>query len=162
MQPEPQTHLERLLARAHANPTDAKAYTAFVKELIATTVGVLGHAEPHGFQPLALTPSGSLGVCVFTHPVRYDAFTATQLPALDWQVRPDRARPLFEWAVANDLFVLLNPGSPLSKDFPPFELNDVLHGRWHQRNHRVQTLPRQRFHSRWHRSHCLQPRYPRD
>ncbi|GAA0332546.1 SseB family protein [Micropruina glycogenica] len=130
MQPEPQTHLERLLARAHANPTDAKAYTAFVKELIATTVGVLGHAEPHGFQPLALTPSGSLGVCVFTHPVRYDAFTATQLPALDWQVRPDRARPLFEWAVANDLFVLLNPGSPLSKDFPPFELNDVLHGRW--------------------------------
>ena len=61
---------------------------------------------------------------------RYDAFTATQLPALDWQVRPDRARPLFEWAVANDLFVLLNPGSPLSKDFPPFELNDVLHGRW--------------------------------
>lgn len=88
MQPEPQTHLERLLARAHANPTDAKAYTAFVKELIATTVGVLGHAEPHGFQPLALTPSGSLGVCVFTHPVRYDAFTATQLPALIGRCAP--------------------------------------------------------------------------
>jgi hypothetical protein len=130
MQPEPQTHLERLLARAQARPTDGKAYTAFVKELIATTLGVLGHDEPHGFQPLALTPSATLGACVFTHPVRYDTFTAGQLPALDWQVRSDRARPLFEWAVGNDLFVLLNPGSDLSKDFPPFELDGVLHGRW--------------------------------
>ncbi|MFT3860363.1 hypothetical protein [Micropruina sp.] len=127
----PQTHLERLLAQAHARPTDGKAYVAFVKELVVTMLGALGRDEAHGFQPLALAPSGTSGVCVFTHPLRYDAFTASMmLPQLDWQVRAERPRRLFGWAVQNELFVLLNPGSDLSKDFPPFELDRLLRGQW--------------------------------
>lgn len=128
---EPQTHLERLLAHAHLRPTDAKAYARFVKELMSTTLGALGKGAAHGFQPLEVSPAGTRGVCVFTHPARYDAFCAElMLPAADWQVRPERARPLFGWALTNELFVLLNPGSDYGKDFPPIELDRLLRGQW--------------------------------
>ena len=128
---EPQTPLERSLAPAHARPTDAKAYQGFVQELVGAMVGALGRPEPHGFQPLVLTPSGTPGVCVFSHPLRYDTFAARlMLPSSDWHVRPERARQLFAWAAGNELYVLLNPGSEFGKDFPPFELARLLHGQW--------------------------------
>lgn len=128
---EPQTNLERLLLQAQTNTTSARAYQAFVVELMAVLIGVLGRREPHGFQPLVLTPAGMPGVCVFSHPLRYDRFTnELMLPALDWQVRPEPTRSVFEWAVANDLTVLLNPGSECGKDFPAFELERFLRGQW--------------------------------
>lgn len=128
---EPQTQLERTLALSSTRPTDAKAYKGFVQELITTMVGTLGRAEQHGFQPLVLSPAGIAGVCVFSHPMRYDTFCAElMLPAPDWQVRPERARQLFEWAAGNELYVLLNPGSEFGKDFPPFELDRLLRGQW--------------------------------
>jgi len=128
---EPQTQLERLLVHSHLRPTDGKAYAAFVRELIGTTLGALGRREPHGFQPLVVSPSGTSGVCVFTHPARYDAFCSQlMLPAADWLVQPERARPLFGWALTNELFVLLNPGSDVGKDFPPLELDRLLRGQW--------------------------------
>ena len=128
---EAQTPLERLLAHAHTRPTDAKAYRAFVQELVGTVIGVLGLPESHGFQPLVLSPGGTTGVCVFSHPLRYDLFTAhVMLPARDWQVRPERARQLFAWAASNELFVLLNPGGDIGKEFPPFELDRLLRGEW--------------------------------
>ncbi len=131
MQAEPQTQLEWLLAHAQRRPTDGRAYTAFVKQLIGEVVGTLGRREPHGFQPLVLSPAGIAGVCVFSHPARYGLFTATlMLPVADWQVQPERVRPLFEWAASNQLYVLLNPGSDLAKDFPPVELDRLLRGHW--------------------------------
>ncbi len=131
MQFEPQTQLERMLALAHTRPTDAKAYRGFVQELTSSMVGALGRPEPHGFQPLVLSPAGTRGVCVFSHPLRYDAFCSElMLPGSDWQVRPERARQLFAWAAGNELFVLLNPGSEFGKDFPPFELDRLLRGAW--------------------------------
>lgn len=128
---EPQTQLERLLAHAHLRPTDGKAYTAFVRDLMSTTIGALGRREPHGFQPLVVSPSGTPGVCIFTHPTRYDTFCSElMLPASDWHVQPERARPLFGWALTNQLFVLLNPGSDVGKDFPPVEVDRLLRGQW--------------------------------
>lgn len=131
MQIAPQTPLESLLARAYRRPTDPRAYAAFVRDLMGAVVGVLGRHEQHGFQPLVLSPSGTAGVCVFTHPARYDTFTAElMLPSADWQVRSERVRPLFEWAAANRLYVLLNPGSEPAKDFPAVELERLLRGQW--------------------------------
>lgn len=128
---EPQTELERRLALAHSRPSDAKAYQGFVQELITIMLGALGRAAPHGFQPLVLSPAGTPGVCAFSHPLRYDTFTTeSMVPAPDWQVRPERARNLFAWAASNDLYLLLNPGSALGNDFPPFELDRLLRGQW--------------------------------
>ena len=47
-----------------------------------------------------------------------------------WEVRPEPARALFEWAATNELTVLLNPGSRYGKDFPAFELRRFLRGQW--------------------------------
>lgn len=127
----PQTPLETLLVQAYGRPTDARAYTAFVRELMSAVVGVLGRREPHGFQPLVLSPAGTAGVCVFTHPARYDTFAAElMLPSADWQVRTERVRPLFEWAAVNRLYVLLNPGSDPAKEFPAVEVERLLRGQW--------------------------------
>lgn len=128
---EPQTPVERSLALALSRPTDGGAYRNFVQGLVGAVVGVLGTVEPHGFQPLAMSPTGTSGVCVFTHPARYDTFTnELMLPAPNWEVRSEPARKLFGWAAANDLFVLLNPGSDFGKEFPPFELDRLLRGQW--------------------------------
>ncbi|MFT3971046.1 MAG: hypothetical protein QM695_12415 [Micropruina sp.] len=127
----PHTPLELRLARAFDNPTDRVAYRAFASDLMEVTLGVLGHREPHGFQPLVLSPLGVRGVCVFSHPDRFETFTNDlMLPAPGWEVRPEPARPLFDWAVRNELSVLLNPGSGYGKDFPAFELRGFLTGRW--------------------------------
>lgn len=128
---EPQTPLESALVRAFDQPTNAARYRDFARELMGVMLGVLGRREPHGFQPLVLSPNGVPGVCVFSHPVRYEAFTnELMLPAPDWQVRPEPARPLAQWAVANELTMLLNPGSEYGKDFPAFELRRFLRGDW--------------------------------
>jgi len=128
---EPQTNLERLLVQAHTHPTSAKAYEAFVRELMGAVIGALGRREPHGFQPLVLAPAGVTGVCVFSHPLRYHRFSnEVMLPAPDWEVRPEQTRQLCGWAVANELSVLLNPGSECGKDFPAFELERMLRGQW--------------------------------
>jgi hypothetical protein len=128
---EPQTNVERLLVQAHTHPTSAKTYEAFVRALMGEVVGALGRREPHGFQPLVLAPAGVTGVCVFSHPLRYHLFSnEVMLPAPDWEVRPERTRQLCGWAVANDLSVLLNPGSECGKDFPAFELERLLRGQW--------------------------------
>lgn len=128
---QPQTPLEGLLVRAFDRPTDAVAYQNFTRELLVTVVGVLGRHEPHGFQPLVLSPLGAPGVCVFSHPARFETFTNDlMLPGPGWEVRPEPARALFDWAVTNELTVLLNPGSGYGKDFPAFELRRFLHGRW--------------------------------
>jgi hypothetical protein len=128
---EAQTQLEQLLVRAFDHPTDAAAYQAFSRELTGVVLGVLGRREPHGFQPLVLSPLGAPGVCVFSHPARFETFTNDlMLPAPGWEVRAEPARPLFEWAVANELTVLLNPGSGYGKDFPAFELRRFLRGQW--------------------------------
>ena len=128
---QPQTPLEGLLVRAFDRPTDAVAYQNFTRELLITVIGVLGRREPHGFQPLLLSPLGVPGVCVFSHPARFDTFTNDlMLPAAGWEVRPEPARSLFDWAAANELTVLLNPGSRYGKDFPAFELRRFLRGQW--------------------------------
>ncbi|MFT4228395.1 hypothetical protein [Micropruina sp.] len=128
---QPQTPLEQRLMRAFDRPTDAVAYQAFVSDLMGVTLGVLGRYEPHGFQPLVLSPLGTAGVCVFSHPDRFETFTNDlMLPAPGWEVRAEPSRALFEWTVANDLSVLLNPGSGYGKDFPAFELRRFLAGRW--------------------------------
>lgn len=128
---QPRTPLEQQLVRAFDHPTDGVAYQAFVRELMLIAIGVLGRREPHGFQPLVLSPLGAPGVCVFSHPDRFDTFSNDlMLPGPGWEVRAEPARPLFEWAVANELSVLLNPGSVYGKDFPAFELRGFLHGRW--------------------------------
>ena len=127
----PQTPLEMRLVWAFDHPTDAVAYQAFARDLMEVTLGVLGRLEPHGFQPLVLSPLGIAGVCVFSHPDRFETFTNDlMLPGPGWEVRAEPARPLLEWAVANDLSVLLNPGSHYGKDFPAFELRRFLGGRW--------------------------------
>ncbi|MFT4295102.1 MAG: hypothetical protein QM582_06790 [Micropruina sp.] len=127
----PQTHLEQLLVRAFDRPTDAAAYRGFATELMNVVLGVLGRTEPHGFQPLVLSPLGSPGVCVFSHPSRFETFgSRLMLPGPGWEVRPEPARRLFEWAVGNELTVLLNPGSDYGKDFPAFELDRFLRGQW--------------------------------
>lgn len=133
---DPQTLLERLLVRAQDAPTDPNAYRAFAAELMSTTLGVVTRPAPHGFQPELVAaggPTGSStpGVCVFSHPLRFDTFTNdVMLPGPDWQVRPEPARALFEWAVHNDLTVRLNPGSSYGKEFPPAELFAFLRGQW--------------------------------
>jgi hypothetical protein len=128
---EPQTNLERLLVQAHTHPTNARAYEAFVRELVGAVIGALGRREPHGFKPLVLAPAGVFGVCVFSHPLRFDRFSnEVMLPAPDWEVRPEATRQLCGWAVANDLSILLNPGSEYGKDFPAFELERLLRGQW--------------------------------
>lgn len=125
------TPLEQQLVRAFDRPTNAAAYQAFVRELMLTVIGVLGRHEPHGFQPLVLSPLGAPGVCVFSHPDRFETFTNDlMLPGPGWEVRPEPARRLFGWAVANELSVLLNPGSGYGKEFPAFELRGFLRGQW--------------------------------
>lgn len=110
---------------------DASAYTAFVSELVRITLGVLGRLEQHGFQPLVLSPQGMAGVCVFSHPARFDTFANdVMLPGPGWHVRPEPARQVFSWAVDNELMVLLNPGSSYGKEFPSFELQRLLRGQW--------------------------------
>lgn len=128
---QPQTRMEWALARSFDRPTDAAAYREFARELLGVMLGVLGRLEPHGFQPLVLSPHGVPGVCVFSHPMRYETFTNDlMLPGPGWQVRPEPARPLAEWAVLNGLTVLLNPGSGCGKDVPAFELSRFLRGEW--------------------------------
>ena len=51
-----------------------------------------------GYDLTRPTPS----VCVFSHPLRFEAFTNdVMLPEPGWQVRPEPARGLFAWAVHN-------------------------------------------------------------
>lgn len=134
---DPQTLLERLLIRSQDNPTDPAAYRAFAAELMVTLLGVVSSPAPHGFQPVLVPLPGydltrpTPSVCVFSHPLRFEAFTNdVMLPEPGWQVRPEPARGLFAWAVHNDLTVRLNPGSGYGKEFPAMELTAFLRGQW--------------------------------